>query len=57
VNTGLTVTVVSTSTAVVADTVNSFTVAAGDLIDIVVTKAANTAASPTDISATLEFTV
>ncbi len=39
-----------------SDLVNSFTVAAGDLIDIIVTKTANVAPSPRDVIATFEFT-
>jgi hypothetical protein len=49
-----TVTVVANSTAVVADTVNSFTYAAGDLLDVQVTKAALTT-SPAGIIATAEL--
>ena len=40
-----------------SDLVNSFTVAANDLLDVSVTKALNTATSPQDISVTVEFTV
>jgi hypothetical protein len=40
-----------------SDLVNSFTVAAGDLIDVIVTKGAATSPSPRDITATMEFTI
>jgi len=39
-----------------ADTSNSFTVAAGDLIDITLTKAGSTSPAPRDVTATYEFT-
>lgn len=39
-----------------ADLVNTVTVAAADLIDIIVTKATSVAGSPRDITGTLEFT-
>jgi hypothetical protein len=39
-----------------SDLVNSFTVAAGDLLDVIVTKAAALGASPRDITLTVEFT-
>lgn len=52
----LTVSVAANSTTAVGDTTHSFTVAAGDLIDIEVTKAASVASSPTDVMVTAQFT-
>jgi hypothetical protein len=51
----LTATLASTATDG-SDLINSFPVAAGDLLDVAVTKALNIAGSPTDIVVTAEFT-
>ncbi len=51
----LTVSVAANSTTAVGDTTHSFTVAAGDVVDIEVTKAASVGTSPTDIMVTAQF--
>jgi hypothetical protein len=53
-NQTLTCTLAASATTA-ADTTNSFTVAAGDLIDVTVTKAAAITTSPLNITATVEF--
>lgn len=55
VATALTVSVNADSTTVTADTTNSFTVAAGDVIGIEVTKASSIGSSPVDVLASVQF--
>lgn len=50
----LAVTLASTSSSG-SDTTHSITVAAGDLVDIQITKAASIGSSPSDVMATMEF--